>query len=1112
MSSNIEPIVPVSGISEGASLVVRLYDTHQSRLSHLSRQCDSLLSTLREHSPRLVGTSASIEADEIERAIEHILRRVSGWAKLGARAAFVKQNEIQSGIEECHRQLTACTDRFTIALSVMNTSESQMHEMTRQRDHRQLFDMMARYLDEVRTYVRLMSSQVPQQAEQQAEQLLQEQVLDVEGQPSAPPVASSSRFKLADFSEKVTIVSEHPVIKASVLDFYLGEWSEDGDHRFKEWVEALLGLQPRHVLSFFGHTTIGGIVYSVNPLMENGNIRDYIRGNLGADRVRLLSEVASGVEFLHGGGIIHGDLCGINILINGEGKAFVCGFGLSEFSNLSSDFFRARWLAPERIKSASTSPTEKADIWSFGMLCLEVFTGEDPYSSCSDVYVPVLLNNATVPEHPGPTAVGLSPKMWELMQSCWEINPEKRPPMSTIHSAIRPPRVSRQQSVPTLPPTADTTLPNEASLKPPMSSSSPALLRPPMVQIFPPTRESNLVSPTSPLETFERRTNPQRPTGNRKRSDASSLASGRLSPLFEDPPSTTISATPLSASPQLSTVPGSGKQSRPTTAPSPSPSPSLSAGSGRRFSFDSLSSRSTSSSSGSSTRRLWPFGPKRSETTPNTSPSINVDTLPPATRSSDDFSIPQPASPKRSSPSRSHTTPINVSNRMAPRPSPSASLSIILPQSCNWEPVSAAVLDLMEKVASDSECLLRPAIDGTVSSGNLEGLVSRVITGTVDSSKDEQFRAALLTIYQLFSSSECLFKILKRRFELTDLNPAHAGFPYSILLFIESWLRKGFEDEDLRCSSIIKEFALAIVGSEAMEAKAAEIARLIEDPDYVCLRQPRSGPRLRREPAERPQGVTPTELAVALTVVEGDRFKCITYWDYVNFIRRRPIPRRIEVFRTVHKLVKVWVQDTVLRPDDLGERKKVYEEWIYTAQACRNLNNLSTTSAIVVALSSPIITALVFTCESKAKQILHTLTRDITLTDEVYQGALQQAAKNLGLIPWLDRHLSSLNSTFANDNPIVVVDGHPLIDFKQCSMLAEQIDSLVQYSPPRFRHTMRQGVLEYVEYSLKSRDSENTRSSVERRAVELADVERTWNEQRERMLANGMRWSLQRRK
>ena len=58
--------------------------------------------------------------------------------------------------------------------------------------------------------------------------------------------------------------------------------------------------------------------------------------------------------------------------------------------------------------------------------------------------------------------------------------------------------------------------------------------------------------------------------------------------------------------------------------------------------------------------------------------------------------------------------------------------------------------------------------------------------------------------------------------------------------------------------------------------------------------------------------MTPTGLAAALTVVEGDRFKCITYWDYVNFTRWSLNVRRIEVFNIVHDLVKVWVQTTVL--------------------------------------------------------------------------------------------------------------------------------------------------------------------------------------------------------
>jgi hypothetical protein len=58
------------------------------------------------------------------------------------------------------------------------------------------------------------------------------------------------------------------------------------------------------------------------------------------------------------------------------------------------------------------------------------------------------------------------------------------------------------------------------------------------------------------------------------------------------------------------------------------------------------------------------------------------------------------------------------------------------------------------------------------------------------------------------------------------------------LLFIESWLKKGFEDEDLRCSSRIREFALAISewGSQELKAKAAEIASMIYNPDYVSSR------------------------------------------------------------------------------------------------------------------------------------------------------------------------------------------------------------------------------------------------------------------------------------
>jgi hypothetical protein len=114
------------------------------------------------------------------------------------------------------------------------------------------------------------------------------------------------------------------------------------------------------------------------------------------------------------------------------------------------------------------------------------------------------------------------------------------------------------------------------------------------------------------------------------------------------------------------------------------------------------------------------------------------------------------------------------------QPTRSSTLSIDLPQTRNWEPVSPVVLGLMEKAASDSECLLRVATDGTVSAANLEGLVSRVITDIEYSSRNDHFRTTFLTIYQLFATSERLFEILKRRFGSSELDlvAARSRYPY----------------------------------------------------------------------------------------------------------------------------------------------------------------------------------------------------------------------------------------------------------------------------------------------------------------------------------------------
>jgi len=79
------------------------------------------------------------------------------------------------------------------------------------------------------------------------------------------------------------------------------------------------------------------------------------------------------------------------------------------------------------------------------------------------------------------------------------------------------------------------------------------------------------------------------------------------------------------------------------------------------------------------------------------------------------------------------------------------------------------------------------------------------------------------------------------------------------------------------------------------------------------------------------------------------------------------------------------------------------------------------------------------------------------------------------------------------------VDGHPLIDFKLCSEIAEQIESLIQYSPPRTRHT-RPDVLAYVEYGLKSSRGDDVLRNAEERSARLAGEEQEIHAQRKKWL------------
>ena len=97
-----------------------------------------------------------------------------------------------------------------------------------------------------------------------------------------------------------------------------------------------------------------------------------------------LQQSALGLEYLHREGIVHGDLHGGNILVDGHGHVRLTDFGLSLLAEATPNMYgsmhgggfasyRAPELHdPEQFDLPSTRPTFPTDVYAFGCTCVEV--------------------------------------------------------------------------------------------------------------------------------------------------------------------------------------------------------------------------------------------------------------------------------------------------------------------------------------------------------------------------------------------------------------------------------------------------------------------------------------------------------------------------------------------------------------------------------------------------------------------------------------------------------------------------------------------------------------------------------------------------------------------
>ena len=219
---------------------------------------------------------------------------------------------------------------------------------------------------------------------------------------------------------------------------------------FRKEVSLMSGLVHANLVELKGLCLDSSEMLMVTEFLAGGDLYNFLHDTSNripwSLRIKIAFDIAKGMNFLHTTTppIIHRDLKTPNILLaatksNAKVCAKVADFGLSStlvHTVAGRDVFNPTWLAPE-VMVPGAEYTEKADVYSYGIVLWELVTRETPFDEFNITFSSEL-ENQIIHKNLRPTIPDDCSKPFaKLIKLCWHANPEKRPNFTDIVNALK---------------------------------------------------------------------------------------------------------------------------------------------------------------------------------------------------------------------------------------------------------------------------------------------------------------------------------------------------------------------------------------------------------------------------------------------------------------------------------------------------------------------------------------------------------------------------------------------------------------------------------------------------------------------------------------------------